>query len=326
MKVAIVGAGATGGYLGAKLALAGEEVTLIARGPHLAALRANGARVIEGEAEIVARPACTDDLGAVGEADVVFLTVKAHALPPLAPRLAEALGPEASVVTAQNGIPWWYFDRYDGPLQGARLRSVDPDGALARAIPSERVIGCVVWPATRLVEPGVIEHVEGNRFTIGELDGSKSARCQATAAALTRAGLKCPISAQIRREIWLKLLGNVAFNPLSALTRATLAEIAGDPATRAIARAIMEETDAVARALGVETPIGVEQRLAGAERVGAHKTSMLQDLESGRPLELEALVGAVAELGDQLGLALPHLRTVYACVRLLQQTSVLRPG
>jgi 2-dehydropantoate 2-reductase len=326
MRFAIVGAGATGGYLGAKLAQAGEEVVLIARGPQLAALRAHGVRVIEGEAEVVARPECTDDLGAVRDAAVVFLTVKAHALPPLAPGLAEALAPEAAVVTAQNGIPWWYFDGHAGPLEGARLHSVDPDGTLARSIPSSRVIGCVVWPATRLVEPGVIEHVEGNRFTIGELDGAKSERCQAIAAALIRAGLKCPISAQIRRELWLKLLGNVAFNPLSALTRATLAEIAGDPATRAVARAIMEEADGVARALGVETPIGVEQRLAGAERVGAHKTSMLQDLEAGRPLELEALVGAVVELGDRLDLALPHLRTVYACTRLLQQQRLRRPG
>jgi 2-dehydropantoate 2-reductase len=321
MKFAIVGAGATGGYLGAKLAASGADVTLIARGAQLAALKANGVRVIEGEGggEIVARPRCSDDMAAVGDADVVFLTVKAHGIPPLAPALAAALGPDTAVVTAQNGIPWWYFQGHGGELAGTTLASVDPDGIVGRSIAPERIIGCVVWPATRLVEPGVVEHVEGTRFTIGELDGSKSARCQAIAQALIKAGLKCPVSAQIRRDIWLKVLGNVAFNPLSALTRATLEEIARDPATRAVAHAIMTEADSVARALGVEVQLSVEQRLAGAEKVGAHKTSMLQDLESGRPSELEALVGAVVELGDRLGLPLPHLRTVYACTGLLER-------
>lgn len=322
MKFAIVGAGATGGYLGAKLAASGAEVTLIARGAQLAALRASGVRVIEGEGggEIVAHPHCTDDMAAIGDADVVFLTVKAHGIPPLMASLAAALGPDTAVVTAQNGIPWWYFQGQGGDLAGTTLASVDPDGIVGRSIGPERIIGCVVWPATRLVAPGVIEHVEGTRFTIGELDGTKSARCQEIARALIKAGLKCPVSAQIRRDIWLKVLGNVAFNPLSALTRATLEEIARDPATRAVAQAIMTEADSVARALGIEVQLSVEQRLAGAEKVGAHKTSMLQDLESGRPSELEALVGAVVELGDRLGMALPHLRTVYACVGLLERS------
>ena len=320
MKLAIVGAGATGGFLGARLARAGQDVTLVARGPHLAAMRACGLRVIEADGAYVVHPACTDDLAVVGEADAVFLTVKAHGLASLAPRLGPLLGPETALVTAQNGIPWWYFlDGYAGPLAGTRLRSVDPDGTIEANLEIRRVIGCVVYPATRLVEPGVVEHVEGTRFSLGEPDGSKSARCQALAAALVAAGLKAPIRARIRHDLWLKLLGNVAFNPLSALTRATLGRIASLPETRAVARAAMEEADAVARALGVELEIGVEQRLQGAAQVGEHASSMLQDVLAGRPLEVEALVGAVAELGDLLGLSLPHLRTLYACVKLLDQ-------
>jgi 2-dehydropantoate 2-reductase len=320
MKIAIVGAGAIGGYLGAKLTRAGVDVVLIARGAHLTAMRTNGLRVIEGDDDFVAHPACTDDLGVVGEADAVFLTVKAHSLAGIAPQLSAALGPDTAIVTGQNGIPWWYFQRYEGPLAGVHIESLDPGGVAARTIPIERVIGCVIWPAAETIEPGVIQHIEGTRFTLGEPDGTKSARCQALSAALIKGGLKAPVSTHIRREIWLKLLGNVAFNPLSALTRATLDRITGLPETRAVARAVMTEADNVARALGVQVQLSVDQRLAGAEKVGVHKTSMLQDLETGRPLELEALVGAVVELGDKLDLDLPHLRTVYACAKLLQQT------
>ena len=324
MKFVIVGAGATGGFLGARLARAGEDVTLIARGAHLAAMRANGVRVTSGGEEFVAHPACTDELAVARQADVVILTVKAHGLAAIAPTLRESLGPETIVVTAQNGIPWWYFEREGGRLEGARLRTVDPDGLLSESFESRRIVGCVVWPATRLVAPGMIEHVEGTRFTLGELDGAKSERCRAIAASLIKAGLKAPVSSQIRRDIWLKLLGNVAFNPISALTRATLVEIARHPDTRAVARAMMEEADSVARALGVELEIGIDQRLAGAEKVGEHKTSMLQDVETGRPLEVEALVGAPVEIGGLLGLSLPHLQTVYACTKLLDRT--LRPA
>ncbi|MDQ6669843.1 MAG: 2-dehydropantoate 2-reductase [Chloroflexota bacterium] len=323
LNFVIVGAGATGGFLGARLARASEDVTLVARGPHLAAMRANGVRVIGTGDDFVAHPACTDDLSVVGSADVVFLTVKAHALSDLAPRLGPLLGPDTAVVTAQNGIPWWYFDRLDDEarlLAGTRLHSADPEGVIAASIEARRVIGCVVYPATQLVAPGVIEHLEGTRFSIGEPDGSKTPRCQAIAAALVRAGLKSPIRTRIRHDVWLKLLGNVAFNPISALTRATLVDIATHPQTRAAARAVMEEADSVARALGVKLEIGVDQRLEGAEQVGAHKTSMLQDVETGRPLEVEALLGTVVEIGDLLGLDLPHLRTVYACTQLLDVT------
>lgn len=320
MKFVIVGAGATGGFLGARLARAGEDVTLIARGPHLAAMRARGVAVHSPDGDFVAHPACTDDLAVVGGADVVFLTVKAHSLPALAPQLGPLLGPDTAVVTAQNGLPWWYFERYDGPLAGTRLESVDPGGVIAAAIPTRRVLGCVVYPATRLAEPGVIEHIEGNRFTVAELDDQRSERREAIAAALVRAGLKCPGRTRLRHEIWLKLLGNVAFNPISALTRATLVDIARLPETRAVARAVMEEADQTARALGVALEISVEQRLAGAANVGAHKTSMLQDVETGRTLEIEALVGAVVELAALLNVPAPHLRTVYACTKLLDRT------
>jgi 2-dehydropantoate 2-reductase len=321
MRFAIVGAGATGAFLGARLANAGADVVLIARGAHLTAMRANGVRVIGAEGELVAHPACTDEIAAVREAEVAFLTLKAYSLPALAPVLAANLGPETAVVTAQNGIPWWYFQREGGRLDGTQLRSVDPDGSLSACIQTARIIGCVVYPATRLIEPGVIEHVEGTRFSIGELDGRRSERCLAISAALTAAGLKCPVRPRIRDEIWLKLLGNVAFNPISALTRATMKEIAQMPETRETARVVMLEADSVARSLGVETSVGVEQRLAGAERVGAHKTSMLQDLETGRPLELEALAGAVIEIGGLLGLQLPALQTVYACTKLLERAT-----
>jgi 2-dehydropantoate 2-reductase len=322
MKFVVLGAGATGGFLGARLARADEDVTLVARGQHLSAMQANGVRVVcGGDDDFTAHPACTDDLSVVGSADVVFLTVKAHALTDLAPRLGPLLGPDTAVVTAQNGIPWWYFEpSYAGPLAGTRLHSADPGYAIAHSIETRRVIGCVVYPATHLLAPGVIEHLEGTRFSIGEPDGSKSDRCQAIAAALVRAGLKCPIRTRIRHDLWLKLLGNVAFNPISALTRATLVDIATHPETRAAARAVMEEADSVARTLGVELEIGVDQRLAGAEKVGAHKTSMLQDVEMGRPLEVEAVLGTVVEIGALLGLRLPHLRTIYACTQLLDLT------
>jgi 2-dehydropantoate 2-reductase len=319
VKFVIVGAGATGAFLGARLARAGVAVTLVARGAHLAAMRERGVEVRDDGGSFVAHPPCTDDLSVVTEADAVFLTLKAHSLPDMAPRLGPLLGPDTAIVTAQNGIPWWYFERHGGPLDGTRLRTVDPGGIIATHIDARRVVGCVVYPATSIIAPGIIQHVEGNRFSLGELDGTTTERCRAIAAALIKGGLKAPIRPRIRDEIWLKLLGNVCFNPLSALTRATMVQIATDPEMRPVAQSMMEEADSVARALGIDLAIGVEQRLAGAEKVGAHKTSMLQDVESGHPLEIEALIGAVLEIATLLGLSLPHLRTVYACARLLDQ-------
>jgi 2-dehydropantoate 2-reductase len=320
-RFAIVGAGATGGYLGACLARSGADVVLVARGPHLAAMRERGLTVREADgSEFMARPECTDDLaGALSSAAVVFVTLKAHSLPAIAPALGSALRPGATLVTAQNGIPWWYFHRYHGPLAGTRLETVDPGGAVADHIPIESVLGCIVYPATALAEPGVVEHLEGNRFSLGELDGSRSERVATIAGALAAAGLKAPVQTRIRQEIWLKLLGNATFNPVSALTRATLAQMGALPQARELIRALMEEVDSVARGLGVEIDIGIDRRLAAGFAVGEHKTSMLQDVEAGRPLEVEALVGAVCELGDRLGLELPHLRSVYALAKLLDR-------
>jgi 2-dehydropantoate 2-reductase len=319
MRFAVVGAGAIGAFVGAMLAKSGEDVTLIARGAHLRAMQERGVRVIGSLGEFDAHPVATDDPASVGAVDVVLLTLKAHSLTEMAPRLTPLLGPETCVVSAQNGIPWWYFYRHGGEWEGTQLETVDPGGVIGRHLNPARVIGCVVYPSTIIAEPGVIEHIEGTRFTIGEPDGSKSERCRRIADAFIKAGLRCPIRAEIRHDMWVKLMGNVAFNPISALTRATLVEITQCPETRALAAEIMTEVDAVAKKLGIDIGVSVEQRIEGAEKVGAHKTSMLQDLEAGRPLELEAIVGAVVELGAKLGLSLPCSQAVYACVKLLSQ-------
>ena len=316
MTYAIVGAGATGGFLGAHLARTGEEVILIARGANLAALRDRGVTVRSREAgeEFTAHPEATDDLAAIGRAEVVFLSLKAYSIGPLAAAIGAALAPGACIVSAQNGIPWWYFrDRH--------LESVDPGGVIAQSIPYTSVVGCVVYPATRILEPGVIEHVEGNRFSLGEPDGSRSERATAIAAALVKAGLKAPIQGRIRNEIWLKLLGNATLNPISALTRATLPEIVNSPATRELVRELMAEVDQVAQSLGVEIPLSIQKRMEGAAATGAHRTSMLQDLDAKRPLEVEALLGAVVELAAGAEVPVPALRTVYGLTKLLDEVN-----
>ena len=319
MKFAIVGAGAIGAFLGARLAQAGEEVYLIARGPHLRRMQAQGVYVRSPDGNFEAHPTATDDYGAVGPVDFVFLTVKAHSLTEVAPQLSPLLGPETAVVSAQNGIPWWYFQNHGGPWEGTRLESVDPGGAITSAIEPRRIIGCIIYPSAVIVEPGVIEHIEGNRFAIGEMDGASSDRCKRLASILIKAGFRCPIRRHIRHDLWVKLLGNVVFNPMSALTGVTLVEMATHPEASAVSRAAMAEADAVAHGLGVELSVTIDQRMAGAEQVGRHKTSMLQDIEMGRPLELESIVGAVLELGDKQGIPMPHTRTLYACTKLLAQ-------
>jgi 2-dehydropantoate 2-reductase len=319
VKIAIVGAGAIGAFLGAKLALSGEDVYLIARGPHLRAMQADGVRVRSPEGDFEAHPTATDDYESIGPVDFVFLTVKAHSLTGIAPNLAPLLGPDTAVVSAQNGIPWWYFMGHGGPFDGESIESVDPGGVIAGAIDQSRIIGCVIYPSTAIVEPGVIEHIEGNRFSLGELDGSSSDRCKRLAGAFIAAGLRAPIRGHIRHDMWIKLLGNVVFNPMSALTGATLVEMVTHPETSATVRAVMTEADEVAQGLGVRLPFTVEQRMEGARKVGAHKTSMLQDLEAGRPMELESVVGVVIELGEKLGLPMPLTRTLYSCARLLEQ-------
>ena len=320
MKIVIAGAGAIGGYIGARLAKSGADVVLFARGPHLKAMQQRGLRVVSAEdGDFEVRPQTTGDLSSVGQADVVFLGVKAHALTALAPSLKPLFGPDTFVVSTQNGIPWWYFQNLQGELNGLRLERVDPGGAIAASIEPRRVVGSLAYFATDIVEPGVIRHIEGNRLSFGEPDGTKSERTKKLAETLIAAGFRCPVTTRFRHEIWVKLLGNVAFNPISALTGGTLEELVRNPDTCALVRELMVETEQVAGRLGIELPISIDQRIAGAAKVGAHKTSMLQDLEAGRPMEIEAVVGAVVELGERLGVAMPSTRAVYACVKLLDE-------
>jgi 2-dehydropantoate 2-reductase len=310
MRYLIAGAGAIGGYIGARMAAAGEDVTLFARGAHLEAMLARGVRVQSPDGDFAAQPKIIGKIEAAGQVDVVILGVKAHGLTDLAPRLKPLLSRDTVVVSTQNGVPWWYFDG---------LERVDPGGVIACAIQPERVLGSIVYFSTDVPEPGLIRHTEGNRISLGEPDGTRSDRSREIGDALNRSGFRCRVTSHIRQEIWVKILGNVAFNPISALTRATLAQMTADPEISNLVRSIMTEAEAVATALGMELPVSIEQRMAGAAKVGDHKTSMLQDLEMGRPLELEAIVGAVVELGERVGVAMPNTRAVYACARLLDQ-------
>ena len=322
MKICIVGAGAIGGFLGAKLALSGEQVTLIARGSHLAAIQQNGLKLIlsDGETHTATPFLATHDFDRVEPQDVVILALKAHSVPAIAPLLPKLYKPETIVMTAQNGIPWWYFRKQSGAYEGTQINAVDPEGIVEANIGVDRVIGCVVYPAAEIVQPGVIQQIEGDRFTLGEIDGSKSDRLQTLAQALKQAGFKAPIRTQIRTEIWVKLWGNLAFNPISALTRATLIEICQNPLTRELARQMMLEAQAIAHHLGIEFGITLEQRIEGAEKVGAHKTSMLQDIEAGRSTEIDAIVGSVAELGRLTQIPTPHIDAIYAATKLLEKT------
>ncbi len=316
MRFAILGAGAIGAYVGAALARGGADVVLIARGAHLEAMRRQGVRVLSPRGDFEARPEATDELGAVAGADCVFLGLKAYSLPELLPRVAPLLDPDACVLPAQNGVPWWFFQRWSGPLAGAVVQAVDPEGVIASAIAPERVVGCVPYPATEIVEPGVIRHLEGTRFAIGEPDGPPSERCRAISEAFAAGGLKCPVEERIRDQLWLKLIGNVAFNPVTALTGATLEELGSLPAMVALLRAAMEEVAAVGEALGIELPVSIERRLEAGLAVGDHKTSMLQDLEAGKPLELDCMTGAVIEIAARLGIPVPRVETLHACATL----------
>jgi 2-dehydropantoate 2-reductase len=319
MRFLIAGAGAIGAYIGARMAHAGFDVTLFARGPHLRAMQERGVQVKSGGGDFVARPAISAALEEVGPVDVVFLGVKAHGLPQLAPHLKPVLGPDTTVVSTQNGIPWWYFQGFGGEWEGLRLERIDPGGVIASAVEARRVVGSIIYFATEIAEPGVIQHTEGNRITLGEPDGTRSERIRAIAEALIASGFRCPVTTRIRHEIFVKVLGNASFNPVSALTRATLVQIARDPGTSLVIRNIMQEVEEVSLKLGMELPISIDQRIAGAQKVGEHKTSMLQDLEAGRPMELEALVGAVVELGERVGLPMTCTGTVYNCTKLLAE-------
>ena len=322
MKIAIIGVGAIGGFVGIRLALAGEDVTFIARGANLAALRERGIRLvaIDGGEQAVPQVTATDDYGAAGPQDLVILAMKAHQVGAVARDVPKLFGPQTIVVPMQNGIPYWYFHGYPGALAGTRVNSVDPDGLIGAHIPAERVIGCVVYPAAELLAPGVIKHVEGNRFPVGEPNGLSTDRVRRVSECFIGGGLQAPVLGDIRAEIWLKLWGNLTFNPISALARATLADICRYPPSRAVAAAMMTEAQAVANKLGVTFRVPLEKRISGAERVGHHKTSMLQDIEAGRTIEIEALLGSVVELARLTDTATPHIDTVFALTKLLAKT------
>ena len=320
MDILIVGAGAIGGLLAAKLAAAGEQVRVVARGAHLEAIRERGLVLKEGEREIVARIAATDRIAGAGAADLVVLAVKAHQLTAIAPEVAAILKSATMLMTAQNGVPWWYFFKHGGAHEGARLESVDPGGVIAAHLPIGQVVASVIYPAAEIEAPGTVRFIEGNRWPVAELDGAKSERIGRVAQAFSNAGFKSPVLTDVRSEIWTKLWGNLAFNPISALTHAGLAEICGFPPTRALAAEMMAEAQAVGEAFGVRFRVSIERRIAGAESVGAHKTSMLQDVEQGRPIEIEALLGAPIELARMAGVRTPHLDAVYAVARLLGET------
>ena len=319
MKIAIVGAGAIGGYVGVKLALAGEDVTFMVRGANLTAIQANGMalHMHDGETLVAKNVKASNDYAATGPQDIVILALKAHQVEAVALDVPKLFGPNTVVVTMQNGVPYWYFHKHGGALQGSQVSSVDPTGIVLKNIPPERVIGCVVYPASELLKPGVVRHIEGDRFPVGELDGSTSERVTRVSECLVKAGFKAPVLDNIRSEIWLKLWGNLTFNPISSLAHATLVDMCQFPLTRELATQMMTEAQTVANKLGIEFRVPLEKRIAGAEKVGKHKTSMLQDIEAGRAPEIDALVGSVVELGRLTQTPTPHISTVYALVKLL---------
>lgn len=328
MKIAVIGAGAIGGYVGAKLALSGHDVTFMVRGAHLKAINENGIILIaqDGSRNVATNVVASADYASVGPQDIVILALKAHQVESVADDLPSLFGANTVVVTMQNGIPYWYFHQHGDALAGRNVQSVDPTGELSRKIPAHRVLGCVVYPAAELLAPGVVRHVEGDRFPVGELDGSTSDRVTMVSDCFTAAGLKAPVLNNIRAEIWLKLWGNLTFNPISALSHTTLDGICSYPTSRSLAIEMMQEARDVAKKLGIEFRVPLEKRIEGAEKVGKHKTSMLQDIEAGRPPEIDALVGSVVELGRLTATATPHIDTVYALMKLLAKTMAEKHG
>ena len=323
MKICIFGAGAIGGYMGVKLAQAGADVSLVARGPHLAAMQENGLTLIEEGSTTNVPVTASDNPEDLGVQDYIIVTLKAHSVPAVVSKMAPLIGENTTIVSGVNGVPWWYFHKSGGDLEGTRLASVDPGDAQWNGFGPDRVLGCVVYPAAEVIEPGVIKHIEGNRFSLGEPDGTKSERALALSAALSKAGLKAPVRPKLRDEIWVKLWGNLSFNPISALTHATLDVLCTDEGTRLVARNMMVEAQQIAEALGVKFPIDVDRRIAGGAAVGAHRTSMLQDLDQGRPMEIDALVASVQELGKVTGIATPTIDTVLALVQLRARSAGL---
>jgi len=321
MKVCIVGAGAIGGYMAVRIANAGHDVSVIARGPHLAAIKSRGMKLIEENDEFVAENlTATEFVGELGPMDVVLLALKAHQIAPIVNDMSVLLGPNTVIVTLQNGIPWWYFQNFDGEYANRVVETVDPGGLLFKSIDPDRLIGCIAYPAATISKPGVIQHIEGNRFPVGELSGMKTERVQMVSDLFTESGFKSRILDDIRSEIWLKLWGNLTFNPISALSHSTLVDICQFPLTRQLAATMMTEAQTVGERLGAHFRIPMEKRIAGAESVGKHKTSMLQDVEAGKPMEIESMLGAVIELAEVTGVQTPTLKAIYACVSLLDKT------
>ncbi|PSK81790.1 ketopantoate reductase [Limimaricola soesokkakensis] len=326
MKICIFGAGAIGGYMGAKLAQAGADVSLVARGPHLAAIQSRGLTLIEEAAEPITVPVkASADPAELGIQDYVIVTLKAHSVPAVVGAMRPLIGKDTTIVSGVNGLPWWYFHKFGGPLEGTRLKTVDPGGVQWSGLGPDRVLGCVVYPAAEVSTPGTVRHIEGNRFSLGEPDGSKSERALRLSRVLQDAGLKAPVRPKLRDEIWIKLWGNLSFNPISALTHATLDVLCTDEGTREVARRMMLEAQTIAEALGVSFPIDVDRRIAGGAAVGAHRTSMLQDIDAARPMEIEALVGSVRELGRIVGQPTPTIDTVHALVTLRARVAGLLP-
>lgn len=326
MKICIFGAGAIGGFMGAKLAQSGADVSLVARGPHLEAMQSNGLTLLEyGQDPTNVEVRASDKAQDLGPQDFVVITLKAHSVPNVVDRILPLVGEETTIVSGVNGVPWWYFHKLGGPFEGTRVHSVDPGDVQWSGFGPDRVLGCVVYPAAEVIEPGVIKHIEGNRFSLGEPDGSKSDRALNFSKALTNAGLKAPVRPRIRDEIWVKLWGNLSFNPISALTHATLDVLCTDPGTRQVARGMMVEAQTIAEKLGVKFPIDVDRRIDGGAAVGAHRTSMWQDLELGRPMEIDALVTSVQELGQLTRTPTPVIDTVLALIKLRGRTAGLYP-
>lgn len=325
MKVCVFGAGAIGGYVAARLSTAGAEVSCVARGPHLAAMKANGLILKSAGETLVSHPRCTDDARELGPQDYVVIAVKAHSLPAAAPSIRNLIGEKTALVPALNGVPWWYFYKSGGPHENARLQSVDPGGKLWELLPPSRVIGCIVYPATDVVAPGIIEHTYSNRFDLGEPDGSKSERAQAFSQLMIKAGLRAPVRPRIRENLWVKLWGNLSFNMICSLTRSALDVVIANPETRALARIMMVEGQGVAEKLGVKLPLDVDARIAGAAEVGSHKPSTLIDLERGRPMEIDALLGAVVEMAHLTQVPVPTCEAVLALVRQLARSAGCYP-
>ena len=323
MKICIFGAGAIGGYMGAKLAQVGADVSLVARGPHLKAMRENGLRLIEESGETTVNVTASDNAAVLGLQDYVIVTLKAHSVPAVVPHMQPLIGDHTTIVSGVNGVPWWYFHKTGGDLDGTRLETVDPGNAQWDGFGPDRVLGCVVYPAAEVIEPGVVKHIEGNRFSLGEPDGSKSERALALSKALTAAGLKAPVRPKIRDEIWVELWGNLSFNPISALTHSTLDVLCTDTGTHEVARNMMLEAQTIAEKLGVKFPVDVDRRIKGGADVGALRTSMLQDLDQGRPMEIDALVGSVKELGRVTDTPTPTIDTVLALIALRGKTAGL---